>query len=247
MNNNLSIGKVCNITTGKLDSNDAVDDGKYPFFTCAANPVSIDTYAFDDDVVLVAGNNAQGNFHVNRYQGKFNAYQRTYILTTKENCDIDYIYYLLKFKLKQLKEKSQGSQTKFLTMPILTDILLYEQDLKKQKEISKVLSVLDAKINVNNQINAELERLAKTIYDYWFVQFDFPNEDGKPYKSSGGAMVYSPELKREIPAGWKAGLISSLFTINPNEFLKRGENAQYLDMSALPTSGFMTNRVQIKQ
>lgn len=73
----------------------------------------------------------------------------------------------------------------------------------KQKQIAKVLSDIDAKIDLNQKINAELEAMAKTIYDYWFVQFDFPDENGKPYKSSGGKMVYNEELKREIPEGWK--------------------------------------------
>lgn len=77
--------------------------------------------------------------------------------------------------------------------------------LSTQKSIAKVLSDLDAKIELNNKINRELEAMAKTLYDYWFVQFDFPNADGKPYKSSGGKMVYNAELKREIPEGWVAG------------------------------------------
>ncbi|HHB51462.1 MAG TPA: restriction endonuclease subunit S, partial [Saprospiraceae bacterium] len=76
-------------------------------------------------------------------------------------------------------------------------------NLQTQKAIAKVLSDLDTKIEVNNKINQELEAMAKTIYDYWFVQFDFPNEQGKPYKTSGGKMVYNEELKREIPEGWE--------------------------------------------
>ncbi|WP_158592246.1 restriction endonuclease subunit S [Noviherbaspirillum sedimenti] len=73
-----------------------------------------------------------------------------------------------------------------------------------QKKIANVLSTLDAKIDCNNCINAELEAMAKTLYDYWFVQFDFPDANGKPYKSSGGKMVYNAMLKREIPIGWDA-------------------------------------------
>ncbi|WP_273212224.1 restriction endonuclease subunit S [Runella zeae] len=75
--------------------------------------------------------------------------------------------------------------------------------LTTQQKIASVLSALDAKIELNNRINAELEAMAKTLYDYWFVQFDFPNEEGKPYKSSGGTMVWNEELKREIPEGWE--------------------------------------------
>lgn len=75
--------------------------------------------------------------------------------------------------------------------------------LAKQLQIAKVLSDLDTKIELNNQINQELEAMAKTLYDYWFVQFDFPNEEGKPYKTSGGKMFYNEELKREVPEGWE--------------------------------------------
>lgn len=76
-----------------------------------------------------------------------------------------------------------------------------EEDIVKQQKIASVLSTLDAKIELNNKINTELEAMAKTLYDYWFVQFDFPSENDKPYKSSGGEMVWNDELKREIPKG----------------------------------------------
>jgi type I restriction enzyme, S subunit len=218
----LTIGDVCKITTGSLDSNAFVENGKYPFYTCAKEPTKINSYAFDDDVVLVAGNNAQGNFHVNRFKGKFNAYQRTYILTTKGEKSIDYIYYLLSLALKLLKDKSQGSQTKFLTIGILKDI--HVPNLANSQIIAKVLSDLDAKIELNNRINRELEAMAKTLYDYWFVQFDFPvastssaTENStlsgvEGYKSSGGKMVYNADLKREIPEGWEVKTLLDIAT-----------------------------------
>ncbi|BFM98997.1 hypothetical protein MOXK02_05560 [Moraxella sp. K02] len=220
MNNN--IGIACKITTGKLDANQAIQNGQYPFYTCAEFPDTIDSFAFDDDVVLVAGNNAKGNFHVNRFKGKFNAYQRTYVLTAKKGFDIDFIYYSLKLELKRLKEKSQGSQTKFLTMPILQNIGLKNLSESEQKQISSVLSTLDEKIALNNQINATLEQMAKTLYDYWFVQFDFPDDNGKPYKSSGGEMVYNEILKREIPKGWEVDSLANL-----SIFIRRGISPIY--------------------
>lgn len=116
--------------------------------------------------------------------------------------DVSYIFYLL----KNLKLGNRGSGSGVPTMnrnhlhPL--DILAH-LELSTQKQIAKVLSDLDAKIEVNNKINKELEAMAKTLYDYWFVQFDFPDENGKPYKSSGGKMVYNEELKREIPEGWE--------------------------------------------
>ena len=81
------------------------------------------------------------------------------------------------------------------------------KELKDQQKIASVLSALDSKIELNNRINAELEAMAKTLYDYWFVQFDFPDKNGKPYKTSGGKMVWNEELKREIPEGWKTGTL----------------------------------------
>lgn len=191
-------------TTGKLDSHQSVEGGKYPFFTCSREPDQIDHHAFDADAILVAGNNAQGNFHVSRYSGKFNAYQRTYVLTAKPNFDIDYIYYALKLELKRLKERSQGSQTKFLTKPILNSITIRNLPESDQKRVSHTLKIIDQKIALNNKINAELEGMAKLIYDYWFIQFDFPDENGKPYKSSDGKMVRCDQLKRDIPEGWGA-------------------------------------------
>lgn len=105
------------------------------------------------------------------------------------------------------------------------------EDKADQKKIAAVLSSIDAKIEYNNRINAELEALAKTLYDYWFVQFDFPDANGKPYKSSGGKMAYNPTLKREIPARWADGTLNDLGRIvggstpsteSPNNFTASG-------------------------
>lgn len=82
-----------------------------------------------------------------------------------------------------------------------------------QQRIASVLSSLDDKIELNNKINAELEAMAKTLYDYWFVQFDFPDSNGKPYRSSGGKMVYNEKLKREIPEGWEMKSLSSIIDV----------------------------------
>ncbi|EIL94384.1 hypothetical protein UU5_12063 [Rhodanobacter sp. 115] len=95
---------------------------------------------------------------------------------------------------------------KELAIPLIGDKLT-------QGKIAAVLSALDAKIDLNHRINAELEALAKTIYDYWFVQFDFPDAHGRPYKSSGGAMVWNDTLKREIPAGWGDALLGNIVDI----------------------------------
>lgn len=86
--------------------------------------------------------------------------------------------------------------------------------IQQQNQITDILGALDKKIQINNQINQELEAMAKTLYDYWFVQFDFPDQNGNPYKSSGGKMIYNPELKREIPEGWGVTTFSSWISDN---------------------------------
>lgn len=196
---------ICNITTGKLDANAAVAGGAYPFFTCAPEPITIDSFAFDCDAILLAGNNAQGNFHITRYNGKFNAYQRTYVITAKDGYNIDFIKYMLELSLAHFKSQAQGSQTKFLTIQILNSFSIPDISLDEQIKTVGPLVVLDKKINNNNNACAELEAMAKTLYDYWFVQFDFPDENGKPYRTSGGAMEWCQELGREMPKGWKVG------------------------------------------
>ena len=106
-------------------------------------------------------------------------------------------------------------------------------DFDTQKKIGDFLYSLEKKKQTNNQINQELEAMAKTLYDYWFVQFDFPDQNGKPYKSSGGKMVYHPELKREIPEGWgnsTLGEFADLYqpkTISDKEMIDDGEYLVY--------------------
>ena len=125
----------------------------------------------------------------------------------KNGYNNEYNYYLL--KSLRLNEQRIGSSQPLLTQGILNNIQVKIQfNPKQQKKIAAVLSALDAKIACNNRINAELESMAKTLYDYWFVQFDFPDANGKPYKSAGGAMNYNANLKRVIPVGWEAATLS---------------------------------------
>ena len=120
----------------------------------------------------------------------------------KNKLETDYLYYWLKNYVDILLNKSQGSVFNTINLSTFDDIKIDLPNIENQRSISNFLTLLDNKIQINNQINQELEVMAKTLYDYWFVQFDFPDQNGKPYKSSGGKMVYHPELKREIPEGW---------------------------------------------
>jgi type I restriction enzyme S subunit len=116
----------------------------------------------------------------------------------------EFVYYrlLLAGKNGELAKHFIGSTIKHLTGIGLKQVEFSFPIFEEQQKIAAVLSALDAKIDCNNRINAELEAMAKTLYDYWFVQFDFPDANGKPYKSSGGKMVYNATLKREIPERW---------------------------------------------
>ncbi|MEA5553407.1 restriction endonuclease subunit S [Anabaena cylindrica UHCC 0172] len=125
-----------------------------------------------------------------------------------------YLLYALlcEYTQKQIKQSNNtGSIVSNLRIPLLKNLDIPLNN--NQDKIASILSSLDDKIELNNRINSELENLAKTIYDYWFVQFDFPDENGKPYKSSGGKMVYDQDLKREIPAVWEVKLLGEVLTI----------------------------------
>lgn len=156
-----------------------------------------------------------------------------------------YLYYYLntQFVQNRLNHLSKGAVQKCLFISDLKNLEIDFPDLPTQQKIASVLSALDDKIELNNCINAELEAMAKTLYDYWFVQFDFPivTSSGveKPYKSSGGKMVYNETLKREIPEGWEVKKLEEIVkkisnSINPNDF----QDLKYLPIDKLPKKSF---------
>ncbi|ENM3861771.1 restriction endonuclease subunit S [Vibrio cholerae] len=131
-----------------------------------------------------------------------------YIKDFKGN-DVRYIYYLLKYL--KLGDKKSGSGVPTMNRNHLHPLTINAfRDITDQKSISSVLHLVDQKIELNNRINAELEAMAKTLYDYWFVQFDFPDSNGKPYKASGGKMVYDPTLKRDVPDEWEVTTVGKI-------------------------------------
>lgn len=134
------------------------------------------------------------------------------ITLNPELIDYDFFYYFFKQKMKKaLITSANNSVLKHLPgLGFIRDFEIDIPDLPTQKKIADVLSCIDDKIALNNKTNTELENMAKTIYDYWFTQFDFPDKNGHPYKTSGGQMVYNEILKREIPAGWEVRTIESI-------------------------------------
>ena len=125
----------------------------------------------------------------------------------------EYLYYWFKTKVNYIGGLGTGTTFKEVSKFVIENLEIDLPVISTQKAIAKVLSDLDAKIELNNKINTELEAMAKLIYDYWFVQFDFPNAQGKPYKRSGGKMVFNEELKREIPEGWEVESLSDCINL----------------------------------
>ena len=126
---------------------------------------------------------------------------------------------------------SGSGQRYALSAEILNSFPVPVIPLQKQKQIGEIFSALDKKIELNKQINQNLEAMAKQLYDYWFVQFDFPNEEGKPYKSSGGKMIWNEKLKREIPNGWNNCTLQEFLTI------KNGRDHKHLATGSHPVYG----------
>ncbi len=131
--------------------------------------------------------------------------QRVACLRAKNGNYQKFLFYLINNKRfeEYILRVQTGSSIPHISKQQIENFNIPYFNYKKQQKIANILSSLDSKIELNNKINKELEAMAKTLYDYWFVQFDFPDKDGKPYKLSGGKMVYNQELKREIPDRWE--------------------------------------------
>ena len=147
--------KVFLTTTGKLDSNAMVENGQYPFFTCAKESFWIDTYAFDCEALLLAGNNAAGVYDVKHYKGKFNAYQRTYVLQlVNEQWSYRVFKRQLEDKLRYLKSQSKGTNTRYLTLGILNKLRFVVPPVTEQEQFSMFVAQVDkSKFSVFNTIN----------------------------------------------------------------------------------------------
>ena len=140
----VALTDLVNITTGRLNSNEAVDNGEYPFFTCSRDVFAIDKYAFDLEAILLAGNNASGDFNVKHYKGKFNAYQRTYVITVNEKSQVlyRYLYFQLLNSLKEFKNQSVGANTRFLKIGMIYNLQIPLPNIEEQNQIINTLDNL---------------------------------------------------------------------------------------------------------
>ncbi len=198
------------------------------------NPTKSTICEEDDILVVRTGNTGQiitgikGCFHNNFFKVNFD----------KNKLNSKFLYYCLTTKEKQYEMSKRAGIT---TIPDLNHFMFLDmqiplQSKENQDSIVKILDSINSKIELNNRINKELESMAKTLYDYWFVQFDFPDENGKPYKSSGGKIFYNKELKREIPKGWEVKTLNELL-INCSDSISNSnisEKDKYTPIDYLP-------------
>lgn len=197
------LGQIALFKTGKLDSNAAVSDGKYPFFTCSQETLRTNTFSFDTECVLLGGNNAAGIFPLKYFKGKFDAYQRTYVITPRNNERLStrFLYYALRLKLAEFRSISTGAATKFLTLGILNETLLGIPPLKTQCRIAAILGAYDDLIEVNQRRVAVLEEMARRLFTEWFIQLRFSGHENVSIEDT----VDGP-----LPAGWSWGRFADL-------------------------------------
>ena len=180
----VKLGQLTNIKTGRLDVNAENPNGKYPFFTCSKNHTYIDEYAFDGESVLVAGN---GDLNVKYYNGKFNAYQRTYVIQANENLNGKFLYYFLDSYVEKLREQSIGGVIKYIKLGNLTDAEIPLPNLANQQRIAAILDQADAIIQNNRAIVQKYDALTQSLFLDMFGD-PVKNEKGwekKEFKSFG--------------------------------------------------------------
>jgi type I restriction enzyme S subunit len=220
----LTVGDVCDFIGGSQPPKLEFSDVKLPDYVRLVQTRDFKTDAFITYIPKNSTNKFFGkdDIMIGRYgppifqifRGMEGAYNVALLKAKPKNNIInDYLYYFLKqrkiFEYVDKLSPRTGGQTG-VDLLSLNKYPIELPDLLTQQKIAAVLSALDDKIELNNRINAELEQMAKTLYDYWFVQFDFPDKSGKSYKSSGGKMVYNEVLKREIPEGWEVKKIKNI-------------------------------------
>lgn len=223
----IKLSNLVSFKTGKLNSNAAVENGDYPFFTCSQEVYKTNTFSFDTECVLLGGNNANGIYPIKYFSGKFDAYQRTYIIESLDNTVTTnrWIFYALSLELDYLRKISTGAATKFLTLTILNNLALPLPKIEVQNKIILILSSYDYLIENNNRRIAILEEMAQRLYREWFVHFHFPGyENAKMVESEIGLipedwtvcelgnfinLKYGKALKKEIRDGGKIPVYGS--------------------------------------
>lgn len=226
------------IKTGKLDSNAAVTNGVYPFFTCDPITLKIDEWAYDTEAVLLAGNNASGNYTAKYYKGKFNAYQRTYIIESANTSllSVRFLAFAITQQLRLLKAMSTGSTTKFLTIKMLNDLEIPCPEISVQQKIASIIGSYDNLIENNQKQIKLLEEAAQRLYKEWFIDLRFSGHE-------------NVEIVDGVPEGWYIDRADHYFKITIGKtpsraekqwFTNSGEGTPWISISDMGESGAFT-------
>ena len=204
----IAIGKRVSFEYGFAVRVDKKLSGNYPVFGSNGITGYIDSYKVEEPSVIIGRKGSVGKI---AFSSKpFTPTDTAYYLSIKDKSKDDMQFWFYFLQLLGLEKLNSHSAVPGLSRELAYLLEVKIPEKNDQIKIANLLSKFDKKIELNNRINAELEDMAKTLYDYWFVQFDFPNEEGKPYKSSGGKMVYNTTLKREIPVMFSEGVLDNL-------------------------------------
>ncbi len=230
------LSDIVKIKNGK--DHKMLSNGKYPVLGSGGIMRYVDNFLYDKPSVLLPRKGTLDN--IQYCDVPFWTVDTLYY--TEVNTELANPYYLYRYlSLLDLSNLDSGTGVPSMTFDNYYGLKIFLPSIEKQTKIARVLQTLDKKIAVNRQINQNLEGMAKQLYDYWFVQFDFPNEEGKPYKSSGGAMVWNERLKREIPIGWTCCSIKEMCDINKKTINKdEHKQIEYLDTGSI-TQGHISN------
>lgn len=190
----VALGDLLSVTTGKRDANHGSPDGQYPFFTCAQKVSKIDNFAFDTEAVLIAGN---GDFNVKYYKGKFDAYQRTYVLSGFKDTTGSFVYQKAKQALNEIIKNNQGSSVKFIKMGDLTDYPLLLPPIKEQQKIAEILGTVDEDIAKTQEVIKSTEKLKRGLMQQLFTR-------------GIGHTKFKETKIGQIPEGWEVVLLGQV-------------------------------------
>ena len=239
----MKIKDVCSrFSSGDFISADKIYSfGNYPVYGGNGLRGYTDNYNFDGECAVIGRQGAYSG-NVKFFSGKGHMTEHAIVAIGNENNNTRFLAY--KFGLMNLGRYAGQSAQPGLSVETLLNLDIDLPSKDNQDKIATVLSYLDNKIELNKKINATLEAMAKILYNYWFVQFDLTDENGKPYKTSGGKMIYNAELGREIPADWEVGKLSDCIKnintgLNPrdNFILNNGGDKKYVTVKNLTATG----------
>ena len=266
------LGSLCNIVTGRLDANAQTANGEYAFFTCGREVYKTDTYAFDGDAILLGGNNASGDYKMHRYFGKFNAYQRVYVISNRNSYLLDYLQFVIKYWLKYLKRNSQGTTTRFIKLSQVTGMFIPLPPLAEQKRIVAKIEELLPYVERYEKAYNELQQLNKRFPGdlqksvlqlaiqgrlvsqcpeegnaedlYKQIQTEKQNliKAGKIKKEKPLPAITDDEKPFEIPQSWKWVRLGEVTVLNPKNNLDDNLETSFIPMTLI-SDGYANNHL----